>query len=47
MRADALSGAFEDDMERFFRRSPFDVSDADVWRWRACCEALRELNEGK
>ena len=34
---------YEDDMERFFRRSPWDVTSGDVWRWRAACTALREL----
>jgi hypothetical protein len=36
---------FEDDMTKFFvGRSPFEVSAADVWRWRACCRAMRELD---
>jgi hypothetical protein len=42
MRMNA-AGRYEDDMERFFRRSAWDVSNADVLRWRAACEALREL----
>lgn len=36
---------FEDDMERFFRRSPWRVSNADVMRWRAACAAAREMEE--
>lgn len=47
VRTNAMSGAYEDDMTAFFRRSPWEVSDADIWRWRAACEALRELRDGK
>jgi hypothetical protein len=35
-----------DDMERFFRRPPSEVSDSDVARWRACVEAVREEMRG-
>jgi hypothetical protein len=45
MRVNGYSGEYEDDLERFFRRSPWDVSDGEVWRWRAACQALRELTE--
>ncbi len=39
----AFNGEAEDDPEKFFRRSPWDVSPADLWRWKACCHALRQL----
>lgn len=35
-------GAFGDDPEKFFRRSLFDVSPGDLWRWTACRDVLRE-----
>ncbi len=48
MRTNAMSGMVEDDMTKFFiGRSPFEVSDADIWRWRACCEALRQLDKDR
>lgn len=47
MRTNPWTGAYEDDMERFFRRSPFDVHSADVWRWRAGCQAERDLSGEK
>lgn len=34
-------------MMAFFGRPPFQVGDGDVWRWRAACEALRELRDEK
>lgn len=34
---------YEDDMVAFFRKSPWEVSDADIWRWRASVAALREM----
>jgi len=34
-------GAAYDDMGKFFPGSPWAVPAADVWRWRACCEAVR------
>jgi len=44
MRTEPWMGTYEDDMTRFFvGRSPWEVSSADIWRWRAACEALREL----
>lgn len=33
--------------EKFFRRSIFDVSSADIYRWIASCQALIEVLEGK
>jgi hypothetical protein len=33
-----------DDPEKFFRRSVFDVSSADLWRWCACREVMRETS---
>jgi hypothetical protein len=44
MRMNA-AGVYEDDPEKFFRRSPWDVNSADIWRYRACCDALREMVE--
>jgi hypothetical protein len=38
-------GAF--DMERFFRRSSWDVGSSLVWRWFAACEAAYELTAPK
>lgn len=38
-----VNGRFEDDAERFFGRHPSRVSNADMWRWRAACEAVREM----
>ena len=36
---------FEDDMRAFFvGRSPWEVSDADIFRWRAAVSALRDLD---
>ena len=36
---------FEDDLRAFFvGRSPWEVSDADVFRWRAAVAALRDLD---
>jgi hypothetical protein len=32
-----------DDLTKFFPGSPWEVSDGDIWRWRAACEALREM----
>lgn len=32
-----------DDLERWFRRHPTQVSSGDIWRWQAACAALREL----
>jgi hypothetical protein len=43
MRTNPWTGKYEDDLERFFYRHPAKVSTADVWRWRAACEALREM----
>lgn len=43
MRTNPVSGVFEDDMTAFFGRRPNEVSDADIYRWRACCDALRDL----
>ncbi len=37
---------FEDDLTLFFRRSQWEVSSADIFRWRAAVEAERELTEG-
>jgi len=34
---------WEDDPEKFFRRPPHLISNADIFRWRACCDALREM----
>lgn len=37
-------GYEEDDMRAFFiGRNPWEVADADIWRWRASCRALREM----
>jgi len=47
VRTNGWTGAPEDDMEAFFRRSPWDVGSGDVWRWRAVCQALRELDGEK
>lgn len=30
-----------DDLEKFFRRDPADVSNSDIVRWRAAVEAVR------
>jgi hypothetical protein len=39
-----VRGAKTDDgVERFFRRSPWEVCDADVYRWRAAVEAEKRL----
>lgn len=43
VKNNAMSGEAEDDPEKFFRRSPWDVSSADLWRWKAACQALRSL----
>lgn len=47
MRTNAFSGVFEDDAGKFFDRHPSRVSSADLWRWRAACAALRELDGEK
>jgi hypothetical protein len=47
MRRNPWTGVVEDDMERFFRRSPWEVSAADIWRWKAACAAVRELDGEK
>ncbi len=45
MHVDAWTGIVEDDMTRFYTgRTPWQVTNADVWRWRACCEAQREMD---
>jgi hypothetical protein len=36
-----------DNPEKFFRRSIFDVGSADIYRWVAACQALREILDGK
>ncbi len=41
------SGDFEDDPEKFFKRSMWDISNADIIRWHAACTALRELQHEK
>jgi hypothetical protein len=43
LRTDPWSGQIEDEAEKFFGRSPWLVGSGDLWRWRAACEALREL----
>jgi hypothetical protein len=43
VRDNAFTGAHEDDAEAFFRRSPWAVSNADMWRWFAVCSAVREI----
>jgi hypothetical protein len=48
VRTNPLSGLYEDDMDRFFvGRSPWQVGAGDIWRWRAACQALRELEQEK
>lgn len=47
MHTNPWTGVYEDDPERFFDRHPSKISDADLWRWRACCEALREMKGEK
>jgi hypothetical protein len=44
MRTNPWTGILEDDLERFFLRPAHKVSSADIWRWRACCNAQRELD---
>lgn len=31
------------DLEKFFRRSVWDVHASDMWRWRALCVAVEEM----
>ncbi|MEO9196319.1 MAG: hypothetical protein ABI445_21920 [Polyangia bacterium] len=44
VRNNAFTGAREDDMAAFFRRSVWDVHPADVWRFYAVCGAVREIH---
>ena len=44
-KEDKLLRVHEDDMERFFPTRAWKVPAAQVWRWRAACQALRELDE--
>jgi hypothetical protein len=46
IRTDGWTGRTQDDGTIFFRRSLWDVSDGDIWRWRAACGALRDIDEG-
>jgi len=34
-------------MERFFPVPAWDVSPGDIWRWRAACQALREIDSDR
>ena len=48
MKTNGWTGAIEDDAGKYFNRHPSLISDADLWRWRAAVEALRESSkEGK
>jgi hypothetical protein len=38
-----MTGYAEHDAQGFFRRSVFEVSNADMWRFAAFCEAEAEL----
>ena len=39
---DKIFPLYEDDLERFFPCKAWEVPTAQVWRWRAACQALRE-----
>lgn len=45
MRSNGWTGDYEDDMAGFFDRHPSKVSSADVFRFRAAAEALREIDK--